>query len=132
MLIRSLLCSYSQSLSSVHTIYVLPQSEATGSPVISASLELKQGDKKAIAFHMKGKTKLYQPCYLTDNEFFDHTTRRLFGAPTEGFVKIPRTPAAVDKLCDLEETMNQYFAAGETGPQLEQALAATVEFLLRK
>jgi hypothetical protein len=116
----------------VHTIYVLPQSEATGSPVISAVLELKQSDKKALAFHMKGKTKLYQPCYLTDSEFFDHTTRRIFGAHIEGFVKIPRTPAAVDRLCDLEDTMNKYFAAGETGPRLEQCLAETVEFLLRK
>lgn len=136
----------------MHTIYVLPQSEATGSPVISAVLELKQCDKKALAFHMKGKTKLYQPCYLTDSEFFDHTTRRIFGAHIEGFVKIPRTPAAVDRLCDLEDTMNKYFAAvsttilvlvychrshnifvqGEAGPRLEQCLAETVEFLLRK
>jgi hypothetical protein len=116
-------------LTQLHWLYVLPRSEQN-SPLIFAVMDLKQGDKKCLAFHAKGKTKFYWPCYLSEQEMFDHATRRIFGKHIEGFIKVIRNAALVDVLCILEDTINNHYLTEATGT-LDNAINESTDVMLR-
>lgn len=118
-----------------HSIFLYPRTDKVMSSLILAVVDLKQDDFKCIAFHAKGKTKLYWPFYLSREEMFQQMILRIYGTHADmdnNFIKLNRNPLIAEHLFKLEETINSCSSTSDISGRLNTMLEETTLLLVKQ